>query len=184
MPTLEFSDGRVIRDGAAIIDHFEKETGCTFSPTTPRQRFFSRLFDVIGAEGFLRPGMHYRWNFDAENLEFLNFHTMKLMPPGDIGVEMTRKAHERMRKATAKFGVNAQTRDLVEQLYADQLGALDSHFAAHPYLLQRVQDEYAALDADDRQAVDAMLQSSNMAPLMEAKLTRKIGRKDNLEVWL
>ncbi|MGF1454879.1 MAG: glutathione S-transferase N-terminal domain-containing protein [Alphaproteobacteria bacterium] len=42
MPTFEFPDGRVIRDSTAIIDHFEDQSGHPFSPTTPKQRFFSR----------------------------------------------------------------------------------------------------------------------------------------------
>jgi len=320
MPTLELPDGRVIRDGAAIIDHFEADEGHPFSPATPKQRFVSRLFDVIGAEGLLRPAMHYRWNFDAENLDFLILHMRMLVPPGDIGNQMARKVADQMREATVSFGVSPQTRDLVEQVYADQLAALDRHFAAYPYLLggrpcigdfgliaplfghlgrdpkplslmqagganvfrwvermnrrdadlvgferkdetvldddeipetlihllaamsedlvpetlaaahtinawiakqdelapgtacargvgscefdvrgttvralaqpyrfyllKRAQDEYAALEADDRQSVDAMLESCNMAPLLGATLTRDIGRKDNLEVWL
>ncbi len=52
------------------------------------------------------------------------------------------------------------------------------------YLLKRVQDQYAALDADDRRAIDAILESCNMAPLLGATLTREIGRNNNLEVWL
>ena len=52
------------------------------------------------------------------------------------------------------------------------------------YLLKRAQDEYAALDADDRHSLDAMLESCNMTVLLDATLTRDIGRKDNLEVWL
>lgn len=46
MPTVEFPDGRVIRDSAAIVEHFEEQTGHTFSPATPEQRFFSRLVSV------------------------------------------------------------------------------------------------------------------------------------------
>lgn len=135
MPTLELPDGRVLRDGAAIIDHFEESSGDTFSPATPKQRFFSRLFDVIGAEGLLRPAMHYRWNFDADNLEFLDAHMKMITPPGDIGIEMARKVVEEMRKATVNFGVSSQAKDRIEQLYAEQLEALDRHFAEHPYLL-------------------------------------------------
>ena len=50
MPTLELPDGGVIRDGVAIIDHFENQGSADFSPTTAQQRIVSRLFDVIGAE--------------------------------------------------------------------------------------------------------------------------------------
>ncbi len=320
MPTLEFADGRVIRDGAAIIDHFENETGHSFSPATPKQRFFSRLFDVIGAEGLLRPAMHYRWNFEAENLEFLTYHFQMITSPGAFGADLARKIADQMRQATIGFGVNPQTRDLVEQLYAEQLAAFDRHFTAYPYLLggrpcigdfgliaplfahlgrdpkplslmqvkgmhvfrwvermnrresdlleferqdetylgndeipdtligllammaedfvpetlaaaetinawiagqdnltpgtecaravgfaqfdvrgvtisaiaqpyrfyllKRAQDDYAALGADDQQAVNAILDACAMTPLLSAALTRDIGRKDNLEVWL
>ncbi len=320
LPTLECPDGRVIRDGAAIIDHFEEETGHRFSPKTPKHRFFSRLFDVIGAEGFLRPAMHYRWNFETENLDYLNFHFEMLTPRGDVGVGMARKVADQMRRATVGFGVTPQTRDLVEQLYAEQLGALDRHFAAYPYvlggrpcigdfgliaplfghlgrdpkplslmlthgmhvfrwvermnrrdadlvefghqgetyldadeipntltdllrvmaedfvpetlaaadtinawiaqqgdlapgtecaravglaafelrgtaigaiaqpyrfyLLKRAQDAYAALEKDDQQAVKTILDACAMTPVLSATLTRGIGRKDNLEVWL
>ncbi|MEL6955862.1 MAG: glutathione S-transferase family protein, partial [Pseudomonadota bacterium] len=52
------------------------------------------------------------------------------------------------------------------------------------YLLKRAQNEYAAMGPEDRQAMDAILEASNMAPVLEAKLTREIGRANNLEVWL
>lgn len=135
LPTIEFPDGRVIRDGASIIDFFEGKGGHTFSPTTPKQRFFSRLFDAIGAEGLLRPAMHYRWNFEAENLDYLVFHFEMLMPPGDAGKAMARKAADKMRGATRAFGVNEDTAPMVEALYADVLAAMDAHFAKVPYLL-------------------------------------------------
>ncbi|MCH7960706.1 MAG: hypothetical protein IIC49_00075 [Planctomycetes bacterium] len=41
----------------------------------------SGLFDVIGAEGILRPAMHYRWNFGEENVEYINFNFTR---PGTI----------------------------------------------------------------------------------------------------
>ncbi len=55
VPTVELGDGTVIRDGAAIIDHFEVTSGHAFSPKSPKQRILSRLFDVIGSDGLLRP---------------------------------------------------------------------------------------------------------------------------------
>lgn len=58
---------------------------------------------------------------------------------------------------------------------------------AQPYPFWRlkvVQDEYAALDANDRKAMDAILDSCNMTPVLHATLSRQIGRKDNLKVWL
>jgi len=133
MPTVELPDGRVIRDGAAIIDHFEAESGHTFSPATPKQRIVSRLFDVIGAEGLLRPGMHFRWNFDAENLEYLMFHFALIVPEGDT--TKVDKLVRMMRRAAIAWGVTPETHAMIEELYDEQMRAFDRHFAAHPYLL-------------------------------------------------
>lgn len=135
MPTLELPDGTVIRDSGAISDYFEAERGHPFSPVTARQRVVSRLFDVIGAEGLMRPAMHFRWNFDAENLTFIMSHMNMITPPGDIGLEMAGKLATQMRKAAVSMGVVPETRGRVEALYEEQLAALDRHFAAHPYLL-------------------------------------------------
>ncbi|MEL6753931.1 MAG: glutathione S-transferase N-terminal domain-containing protein [Pseudomonadota bacterium] len=319
MPTVELENGDVVRDGAAIIDHFEEQNGEAFSPKTPKQRFVSRLFDVIGAEGFNRPFMHYRWNFDDENLDFLTYHFEMIVGKGEGRAGVRDFLMGAMRKATVSFGVTPDTIPVIEAVYADQLAALETHFLdygyllggrpcigdfalmvpffghlgrdpkalsllqrdakavfrfsermnrlaadlveyenqdeaylagdeipgtlvdvmraiaedfvpetlaaadainawleekdveagskcprsagmaefevrgtkinaiAQPYrfyLLKRAQDEYAAMGPDDRQAMDAILEASNMAPVLEATLTRKIGRANNLEVWL
>jgi len=58
---------------------------------------------------------------------------------------------------------------------------------AQPYrffLLKRVQDAYASLQPDDKEAADTILQACNMMPIIRAKLTRDIGFRNNLEVWL
>lgn len=47
LPTIELPDGTVIRDGVAIVDHFEAERGHPSSPTSPKQRIVRRLFDAI-----------------------------------------------------------------------------------------------------------------------------------------
>ena len=134
MPTIETAEGEVIRDGAAIIDHYEAMNGHLFSPETPKQRILSRLFDVIGAEGLLRPAMHYRWNFEAENLEFLRFHFQSVMPRGPGRAEKGDKAADQMRAACMAFGAVPETFELVETLYLELLEKLNLHFADQPYL--------------------------------------------------
>ena len=134
MPTVELPDGTVIRDGVAIVDHFEAEGGHAFSPTTPKQRFVSRLFDAIGAEGMLRPAMHYRWNFDEQHLEFLTWHFRTVFPPG-----WSPSAEERMHairtEANPMMGIVAASIPAIEELYIGLLGKLNAHFSDHPYLL-------------------------------------------------
>jgi glutathione S-transferase len=135
IPTIETSGGEVIRDGVAIVDHFENSSGNSFSPPTPKQNIISLLFDVIGAEGLLRPAMHYRWNFHEQNQKFLTFHFETLAPHGEKQQENARNMMDQMRNAAAAFGVSATTTELVESLYEELLAKLDAHFAQHPYLL-------------------------------------------------
>lgn len=135
LPTLELPDGSVIRDGVAIVDHFEHQAGHPFSPTTPVQRFVSRLFDVIGAEGLLRPAMHYRWDFPDENLDFLRFHFLTAIPRGPDREKKAAAAADRMRGAGKAFGAVPETFPVIESLYLELLTRLDAHFSEHPYLL-------------------------------------------------
>ncbi|WP_439107723.1 glutathione S-transferase family protein [Congregibacter sp.] len=133
IPTLETAEGEVIRDGAAIIDHFEALGGHLFSPRGLKQNLVSRLFDVLGAEGLLRPAMHYRWNFDDQNLDFLRFHFQTMMPKGME--EKTDRAMQAMRRAGQGFGVLPESVPVVESSYEAFLDTLDAHFSAVPYLL-------------------------------------------------
>jgi glutathione S-transferase len=135
MPTVETSDGIVIRDGAAIVEHFESQAGHPATPRSPRQRILSRLFDVIGMEGLLRPAMHYRWNFADENEAFLRHHFETVSPSGADRAKVAAHNMERMRQAATAFGVVPVTIAGVETRYLALVEVLDRHFARWPYLL-------------------------------------------------
>lgn len=134
MPTVELPDGTVIRDSVAIVDHFEAERGWPATPTTTRQRIVSRLFDVIGAEGLLRPAMHYRWNFDATQLEFLRFHFRTILP-GNDGADADRQMNHIKTRVNPDWGLHPETISLTETLYLGFLDKFDAHLRSHPYLL-------------------------------------------------
>ncbi|WP_438952582.1 glutathione S-transferase N-terminal domain-containing protein [Porticoccus sp.] len=135
IPTLVTPEGEVIRDGAAIIEHFEAANGRPCRPAGPRQQIISALFDVIGNDGLLRPAMHYRWNFPEDNLEFVRYHFLHSQRDTPQREEKTEAMMNRMRHAGMIFGVTDQTRDLVESLYLEYLDALNAHFEQYPYLL-------------------------------------------------
>jgi glutathione S-transferase len=135
MPTLESSEGLVIRDGAAIVEHFESKSGRPASPETPRQRILSLLLDVIGMEGLLRPAMHYRWNFPEENEAFLLHHFSAITPAHADRAKFAAQNMGRMRQAAQAFGVVPESVDGIEARYLALIEALDRHFAHWPYLL-------------------------------------------------
>ena len=136
IPILVTPLGEVIRDGAAIVEHFESTCGHPCSPSGPLQNLLSILFDVIGAEGLRRPAMHYRWNYPEDNDEFLRQHFFLLFPPDTPDREKkTESAMVKLRSVTKLRGVNEDSRELVEVLYLEFLDALNNHFKLNPYLL-------------------------------------------------
>ena len=135
IPTLLTSQGEVIRDGAAIIEHFEDANARPCQPPTARQQIVSALFDVIGTDGLLRPAMHYRWNFPEENLGFVRYHFFHSQRDVPQREDKTEHMMNRMRHVAQIWGVNDDTRALVEALYLEYLDALNAHFEGCPYLL-------------------------------------------------
>lgn len=135
IPVVETENGAVIRDSTAIIDHYETETGHGFSPTSSRQRFVSRLLDVIGMEGLLRPAMHYRWDFPDQNDVMLKFHFSMMVPESMDRDVLSAKTMDRMRAAGHGFGAVPDAFPVIEQLYEQLLDKMTAHFAAYPYFL-------------------------------------------------
>ena len=135
IPTIEFPNGDVIRDGVAIVDHFEALNGDAFSPTTPRQLVVSAVLDLIGAEGMVRPCMHYRWNFEQDNEDFLLFHFQTIFAEEDS----EQAARDRMEFIRANvnpvWGVTPKVHDLIETYHMTTLQKLNAHFAQYPYFL-------------------------------------------------
>src|SRR5206468_1636362 len=72
VPVLETPDGSIIQDTADLIEHLEAKfpTPALF-PSTPVQRAVSMLIDAFGSEALVRPAMHYRWSYVAEQEAFL-----------------------------------------------------------------------------------------------------------------
>ena len=143
IPVMETPDGRIIQDGADIIDHFEKGDGqplrrMSVYPESPVLLAISHLFEIFGGEGLMRPAMHYRWNFDRENLDYLRSEFALVAPPAASPEEEERVfLHNsgRMRKATVKFGATPETAPLIEQAFHQWLDLFNAHLAHHPYLL-------------------------------------------------
>jgi glutathione S-transferase len=140
IPVLETPDGEIVQDGTDIIDWFEKHGLARHSayPESPRQRITSLIFEMFGGEGMVRPAMHYRWNFDETNLDFIEDQFgLFAMPsaPREKRLEIIRKSTGRMRAAAVMFGVVPETIPVIEEAYEELLDELNAHFAETPYLL-------------------------------------------------
>ena len=132
-PAVELPEGTVIRDGVAIVDHFEAVRGHPARPPGPRQHIVSLLFDVIGAEGLLRPGMHYRWNFDEVQGDFIRFHFTTAY--GGDTARADAAIHNIKTRVNPEWGLRDETVPVVERLYEGFLDKFNAHLAQHPHLL-------------------------------------------------
>ena len=140
MPVIETPDGEIIQDGTDILEYLEAQ-GLGREPLFPEDpvaKAISLLFQLFGNEGLLRPAMHYRWNFDDENLAFLKVSFRDVMP-ADMGAKANDAGFDhasgRMRKAAKAFGVFDKTIPLIEESYAEFLSFFSAHLAGSYFLL-------------------------------------------------
>jgi glutathione S-transferase len=140
IPVMETPEQEIVQDGTEIIDWFENRqpTRLPAYPQMPRQLISSLIMEFFGGEGLLRPAMHYRWNFDDDNLDFIlqqfGLFALPQVAPEERG-EMALHASGRMRKAAVLFGVTPETAPQIEAAYEETLAELDAHFTSQPYLL-------------------------------------------------
>ena len=141
IPVIEHNDGTLVQDGSDIIAHFEAKGPTRYPayPKTPRHALIGQIFELFGGEGLLRPAMHYRWNFDEVNRDFLSVDfPLSLAPAGappELKAGIFDMASSRMRGAMASFGVSPETIPTVEAAYAEFLQLFEAHLDASPYLL-------------------------------------------------
>lgn len=159
IPVFKTADGQLIQDTEDIIDHLDAQVPAERSadPSDGVLTVLSRVMSMFGSEGLMRPALHFRWNFDGENMPFVleDFGRGLVLPGGtnafdttsfDIGDEAAASESEaraqiaefagnRMRDLTVEFGVNPETIPEIERSYAEFLALLSAHFEVAPYLL-------------------------------------------------
>ena len=140
MPVVQTPEGEIIQDGSVILDHFEAGSlrKSSIQPQNQTLRAISYLFELFGGEGLLRPAMHYRWNFDDDNLPFLKSSFKDVFPP-DLNDEEAEQAFlhasGRMRQAAVNFGVVPETFEVIESSYRDFLLRFNRHLGEASFLL-------------------------------------------------
>jgi glutathione S-transferase len=140
MPVLQTPDGRIVQDTVDIIEFLDATVAPDSSafPATPVHRTVAHLLELFGGEGLLRPAMHYRWDFDGTNVDFLaKDFSLGLVFRGsdDERAAVWEMASGKMRSATVAFGVSDELIPAIEESYLEFLALFDAHLAHSPYLL-------------------------------------------------
>ncbi len=138
IPVVKSPQGDIIQDTSEIIDYLElQHSELSKYPTSPTQRVLSLLFELFGDEGLLRQAMHYRWNFQKENDEFISLEFGRFMDPHATDEEAKSLAampKSKMSGYLPALGITDASAHVIELGYLELLKALDTHFLKYPYL--------------------------------------------------
>jgi glutathione S-transferase len=139
VPVLEAPDGSIIQDTSDIIEHLEEKfPEPRLNPSTPVQRTVASLIGAFGSEGLLKPGMHYRWSYLAQQENFLRAEFGRCASASrDLAqrVAVAAPFMQAMQAHLPRLGINSETIPAIERSYEELLDILDAHFMMHPYVL-------------------------------------------------
>lgn len=138
MPAIRLPDGRLMTDTTPMIDFLEQAFDAhQVIPSSPLQRFVSKLLEDYAEEWLWRPAMHYRWSY-AEGRELLGRSIVdELM--GEVKIPApVKRTMIRYRQHTfyvKRDGVTRDTWNHVESIYLGALDRLEAVLGDRPFLM-------------------------------------------------
>jgi len=139
LPVLEAPDGTIVQDTTEIADYLVAQGAGSATPTTPKRKVVAAILEMFGDEGLLKQAMHYRWNFDDDNMAFIRWEFREWVTPPQFSNEdrdkMAINAMAAMQKYLPGLGISEETIPTIEQGFLDLLDAMNEHLASMPYLM-------------------------------------------------
>lgn len=131
IPIVVTPEGETWQDTSDILDALEvRFPERRLEPSTPVQRTAARLLELYADEFLVLPAMHYRWSFPESVAKArADFAAVN----GDPNA--AKKFADRMSGSILALGVSDASKPAIEAHLRDLLAALETHFAAHPFLL-------------------------------------------------
>ena len=137
VPQLLTPEGNVVQDTVAMQDYLEARfPDLPAIPSTPKQRIFVHLMELLASEGLVRLAWLHRWVFE-ENHGFIKNDFGRSFSPQGSDAELLKYGNliaDRM----MSYGLPESTPQLREQLndsYQRLLSLFEAHLIAHPYFL-------------------------------------------------
>jgi len=137
IPQLLTPQGEVLQDSLVIQDALEvRFPEIPAIPSTPRQRTFTHLMELLGSEGLVRLAWLHRWLF-ADNIRFVKMDFGRSFRPQGSDAELEKYGNliaDRM----MSYGLpesSAQAREALDAQYKALLALFEAHLQLHPYFL-------------------------------------------------
>ena len=138
MPVVVTPQGEWLQDSSAVIDELERRfPEGSVIPATPVRRFAAYLLETWGDEWWIPVAMHTRWSYPENYPLFERDGGAALLPhwPRFLRDRAVKTAANSMRSYLSRVGIVPEQTPLLEHWTVDMLDALESHFAAHKFLL-------------------------------------------------
>lgn len=137
IPQLLTPDGITLQDSVTILDFLEvRFPECPAIPSTPCQRVYVHLMELLASEGLLELAWKHRWLFE-QNLSFVTMDFGRSFRPQGTNQDLMKYGNliaERM----MSHGLPQATEQLKAKLDNQYLGLLslfELHLQDHPYFL-------------------------------------------------
>ncbi len=156
IPQILTPEGEVVQDTVEILDYLEARfPDLPAIPTTPRQKIFVHLMELLASEGLLSLAFQHRWVFPEENRFFVlmdfgrSFAPQgtdeELMKYGDViggsilggkvkGVVGGDRGYEEFAAAVGGTGGD-ELKARLDREYRDLLALVEAHLVEHPWFL-------------------------------------------------
>lgn len=137
IPQLLTPDGVVIQDSVEILDQLEvRYPDLPAIPSTPRQRIFVHLMELMASEGLLRLAWLHRWMF-KENYSFVKKDFGRSFKPQGSDEDL-QKYGDLIADRMMSYGLpetSAAARQALDDIYIQLLQLFELHLVDHPYFL-------------------------------------------------
>ncbi|KAH0843829.1 glutathione S-transferase [Fonsecaea pedrosoi] len=138
VPVIELEDGLILQDTTETIMYLEREASNKLErsliPTTPQLQATAHLINLLGTDGFHKPGMHYRWSYEHRQKDFLDSAFADWVAPS-LDVTRSEQTAEFTSDYLPALGIRESTIPVIEQAWEECLDILNEHFKSCPYLL-------------------------------------------------
>ena len=138
MPVLRTPDNAWIQDTHLIIERIEAQIpDRSVVPGTPWQRWLAYLLEAWADEWWMPIAMHTRWSYPENYALFQHDAGRALLPgfPRSIQHKAVDHVAGYLRSMLPAVGVRPEQNAVLEAWAHAMMGLLDTHFAAHSYLL-------------------------------------------------
>jgi glutathione S-transferase len=153
IPQIMTPEGQVLQDSVEILDYLENRfPEIPAIPSTPCQRIFVHLMELLGSEGLVGLAWMHRWIFAEENHFFVKMDFGRSFKPQGSDEELLKYGNliaDRMISGGALPEATDEFKASLDEQYLGLLGLVESHLIAHPYFLggQPSAADYAVMGA-------------------------------------